>query len=467
MERMTVTLIPGDGIGPEIAESVQDIFEAARVPIDWEIAEAGMTSIKKHGSGIPPETLESIRRNKIALKGPTTTPVGGGHKSVNVTIRKSLDLFANVRPAISLPAVPSRYENIDLLVVRENIEDTYGGIEHWQTPDVAQCLRVITRTGCQAVARYALKMARALRRERVTCVHKANIQKMTDGLFLETFRELAEDYPDLECDDILIDNLCMQLVTRPDQFDVLLLPNLFGDIVSDLCAGLVGGLGVAPASNIGHSRAVFEAVHGSAPDIAGKGVANPTAILLSAVQMLHHLGMHDHANDIETALRMALLSGIRTRDLGGHATTVEFTRVVINAIPRRERYPKSHHEHEERPQIVTSADAQEAEPQGEWRLCGADVFVRHGQGIPEMPSSFQDLELRMISNRGTKVFPGPEPGITLVNWYRCRYLAASGCTSSETVTGLLQEVSKKYEWMHVEKLHTAGGEPMFSRAQGE
>ncbi|MEE8587541.1 MAG: isocitrate/isopropylmalate family dehydrogenase [Acidobacteriota bacterium] len=471
MERRTVTLIPGDGIGPEITEAVQDIFEAARAPIDWDVAEAGMGSVKASGSGLPAETLESMRRNQVALKGPTTTPVGVGHKSVNVAIRKSLDLFANVRPALSLPAIKTRYENIDLMVVRENIEDTYGGIEHWQTPDAAQCLRVITRTGSRAVIRYALEMARSMGRDRVTCVHKASIHKMTDGLFLDTFRELSFGYPSLECNDIVIDNLCMQLVSRPEQFDVLVLPNLFGDIVSDLCAGLVGGLGVAPAANIGVGRAVFEAVHGSAPDIAGLGLANPTAILLSAIQMLRYLDLHDHANDIDTALRLALLSGIKTRDLGGHATTIEFTRVVINALPRKERYPKSLQSHQSRTPRISKA-AQPQPPQEHpaapvWTLCGVDVFVRHDEGIPQVPAKSGILKLHMISNRGTKVAPGPAPDITLVNWHCCRYLAAS-LLSDDAIFRLLQELTAQgFRWMHVEKLHTSEDGPLYSLAQGE
>lgn len=461
-ERRVVTLIPGDGIGSEITESVQDIFSAVGVPIDWELGEAGMTALAKSPSGITPGTLESIRRNKVALKGPTTTPIGGGHKSVNVTIRKSLDLFANVRPAISLPAVDSRYENVDLMVVRENIEDTYGGIEHWQSPDVAQGLRIISRTGSTAVVRYALEMARQMGRERVTCVHKANIHKLTDGLFLDTFRSIAQEYSEIETDDILIDNLCMQLVRRPEQFDVLVLPNLFGDIVSDLCAGLVGGLGVAPSANIGYDRAVFEAVHGSAPDIAGKSVANPTALLLSAVQMLRYLGLHDQANDIETALRLALLSGIKTRDLGGHATTVEFTRVVINALPRRERYPKSHETHSSKRPVVPRIASSSQSPDGDrgWNLCGVDVFVKSDE-LPALPASFGNLKLDSIANRGTQVFPGEPLDITLVDWFAARYLT-DGPLAEETIWGLLVEISKVCPWVQVEKLHRSGEKDLFS-----
>jgi isocitrate dehydrogenase (NAD+) len=231
-EKRRVTLIKGDGIGPEIADAVTEILDAASAPVVWEEAEAGLACVEKYGNGLPPETLESVRRNRVALKGPTTTPAGSGHKSVNVTIRKTLDLFANVRPARTLPGVETRFSNVNLILVRENIEDTYGGIEHWQTPDVTQCLKVVTRPGSLAVIRYAFEMARSMKRRRVTCVHKANIHKITDGLFLDCFRDVAEDYTDLQADDVLIDNACMQLVTRPEQYDVMVLPNLYGDIVS-------------------------------------------------------------------------------------------------------------------------------------------------------------------------------------------------------------------------------------------
>ncbi|MEN3027408.1 MAG: isocitrate/isopropylmalate family dehydrogenase, partial [Chlorobiota bacterium] len=373
-----VTLIRGDGIGPEITAAVQEILDAAGVPISWDERPAGLECAQRYGTPLPPETLESIVHNRVALKGPTTTPVGTGHKSINVTIRKALDLFANVRPARSLPGVRTRFENVDVIVLRENIEDTYGGIEHWQTPDVVQQLRIITRPGSEAFLRFAFELARSQKRRRITCVHKANIHKMSDGLFRERFYAIAADYPELQADDILIDNLCMQLVVRPEAFDVLVLPNLFGDIVSDLCAGLVGGLGVAPGGNIGHGRAVFEAVHGSAPDIAGKGIANPTALLLSALQMLHFLHLHRHAQRIEEALRLTLASGIRTRDLGGNASTREFARAIVSNLRpldfTEEPYLPPATEAIPQPISTPSATA--------WQLYGMDVFVRSPEGIP-------------------------------------------------------------------------------------
>lgn len=461
MEKKIVTLIKGDGIGPEISDAVMEIFEAAELPIVFEEAEAGLKCVEKYGNGAPQETLEAIRRNKVALKGPTTTPVGGGHKSVNVTIRKSLDLFANMRPAKTLPGVRTRYDNVDLILVRENIEDTYGGIEHWQTPDVAQCLKVVTRPGSLAIARYAFEMARSMGRKRLTCVHKANIHKMSDGLFLDSFREVAEEYPDLQSDDILIDNACMQLVSRPEQFDVMVLPNLYGDIVSDLCAGLVGGLGVAPGGNIGVDRAVFEAVHGSAPDIAGRGIANPTAMLLSANLMLYYLGYAETARRIETAMKKVLADGIKTRDLGGTASTQEYTRAIIDALPPLEM-PVG-------PAFAPSRGAfahrQTQREHGDWTLRGVDVFVRN-DGMPTPPAKVGNLELSLISNRGTKIYPGPTPDIYLVDQFRLRYKSTE-LVSNDDIYKLLAEISKQYEWMHIEKLHHIEGVAMYSKAQGE
>jgi isocitrate dehydrogenase (NAD+) len=331
--KRTLTLIPGDGIGPEISEAVTRILTASGLQVNWDTHEGGESSALAGRGVMPDATIESIARNKVALKGPTTTPTGGGHQSANVTLRKRLDLYANVRPAKSLPGYKTRFENVDLIIVRENTEDTYAGVEHMVTPNVAQCLKIITWEGSERVARYAFDMARKLKRKRVTCVHKANIHKLSDGLFLRAHEAVAKDFPDIQFDSIIVDNLCMQLVTRPDEFDVLVLPNLYGDIVSDLCAGLVGGLGVAPGANIGHNGAVFEAVHGSAPDIAGQGKANPTALLLSAVMMLQHMGELSMAERIEKALHTVLGEGrALTRDLKGTASTMEFAEAIIRAL---------------------------------------------------------------------------------------------------------------------------------------
>ena len=329
-----VTLLRGDGIGPEICDSVVQIFEAARVPIVWDLVETGLDEYEKNGESLPESALETLRKNKIALKGPTTTPIGKGHQSINVRIRKALDLFVNVRPSLSLPALPTPFNDIDLVIVRENIEDTYGGIEYRQSDDCAIALRISTRTGARRAHEYAFELAKKEGRKKVTCIHKANIMKITDGQWLESFYEVAREYTDIiHASDMLIDNCCMQLVQKPQQFDVLVLPNLFGDIVSDLCAGLVGGLGIASGANIGCDGAIFEAVHGSAPDIAGKGVANPTAILFSAISMLYHLGLNKHAQLIKDALRKALMSvEDRTADLKGKGNTATFTKKIISHL---------------------------------------------------------------------------------------------------------------------------------------
>jgi isocitrate dehydrogenase (NAD+) len=325
-----ITLIRGDGIGPEIMEAVVSILEAARANLAFDEIEIGLASIEKHGQGVTEEALEVLRKNKIALKSPTTTPVGGGHKSVNVTLRKALDLFVNVRPCRSLPGIETPFKDIDLVIVRENIEDTYAGIEYMQSEDMAQCLRITTKSESLRTHRFAFELAKTMGRAKIACIHKANIMKITDGLFLNTFRDLAKNYPDLQSSDVIVDNCCMQLVSKPQQFDVLVLPNLFGDIVSDLCAGLIGGLGIAAGANIGEDCAVFEAVHGSAPDIAGKGLANPTALLQSAILMLRHMGKLDIARRIEKSLTYTLNDPTtRTRDLKGTASTTIFAKAVI------------------------------------------------------------------------------------------------------------------------------------------
>jgi isocitrate dehydrogenase (NAD+) len=324
-----ITLIPGDGIGPEVTAAVVKILELAGLDAQWESHLAGRAALARFGVTLPDALFESIRRNKIALKGPVATPVGGGFTSVNVALRKTLDLFANLRPVKSLPGVPARYQNVDVIIVRENTEDLYAGLEHEVVPGVVESLKITTESSSARIARFALDHARALGRTRVTAVHKANIMKMGDGLFLDTFRKVAAEYPDITSDDRIVDATCMHLVMNPAQFDVLVLPNLYGDIVSDLCAGLVGGLGVVPGANLGANTAVFEAVHGSAPDIAGKNVANPTALLLSGVLMLRHIRENAIADRIMQALGDVLDEGrVRTRDLGGSASTTEFADAI-------------------------------------------------------------------------------------------------------------------------------------------
>ena len=328
----TITLIPGDGIGPEVTGAVVKILETAGLDALWESHSAGVLALERHGSTLPSALLDSILRNKVALKGPVTTPVGGGFTSVNVGLRKALDLFANLRPVWNIPTVPSKYEGVDLVIVRENTEDLYSGLEHEVVPGVVESLKIITEEASTRVATFAFDYAVKHGRRRVTAVHKANIMKMSDGLFLRCVRTVAQRYPTITSDDRIVDAACMMLVMNPAQFDVLVMPNLYGDIVSDLCAGLVGGLGVVPGANLGTDIGVFEAVHGSAPDIAGRSVANPMALLLSSVLMLRHIGEGEIAERILTALGGTLADGTRTRDLGGTASTIEFTDAVCRRL---------------------------------------------------------------------------------------------------------------------------------------
>ena len=331
----TITLIPGDGIGPEVTEAVVRILKASGVSIQWESHDAGVVAFERTGQTLPVDLIDSVRRNKVALKGPVTTPIAQGFTSVNVGLRKALDLYANLRPVWNLPGVDARFQGVDMVIVRENTEDLYAGLEHEVVPGVVESLKIITERASTRIAHFAFQHAHKHGRRRVTAIHKANIMKMSDGLFLESIRRVAPQYADIAYDERIVDAACMHLVMHPEQFDVLLLPNLYGDIVSDLCAGLVGGLGVVPGANLGTEIAVFEAVHGSAPDIAGKNLANPTALLLSALMMLRHIGESAAADRIMQALGRVLSAGTTvTRDLGGTATTTEFTSEVCRQIER-------------------------------------------------------------------------------------------------------------------------------------
>ncbi len=328
-----VTLIPGDGIGPEVSAAVLRIIEAAGVRIEWERFIVGGQAQDLAGSSLPEEVVESVRRNKVALKGPVATPVGSGFESVNVRLRKILDLYANLRPVRNLPGVPSRFGDVDLVIVRENTEGLYSGLEHEVVPGVVESLKIMTEKASTRIAIFAFEFARKYGRKKVTAVHKANIMKKSDGLFLKCFRQVAVNYPDIEHDEKIVDNTCMQLVMNPYQFDVMLMENLYGDIVSDLAAGLVGGLGVVPSGNIGENAALFEAVHGTAPDLAGKNLGNPTALLMSAIMMLRHIGEQKAADRIESALNTVLRKREKvTRDLGGTASTSEFSDAIIAAF---------------------------------------------------------------------------------------------------------------------------------------
>jgi isocitrate dehydrogenase (NAD+) len=332
----TVTLIPGDGIGPELAEAATSVLEATGIAFDWDVQEAGEATIASEGTPLPDRVIKSIRTNGVALKGPITTPVGSGFRSVNVGLRQALELYANVRPARTMKGVETRYEGVDLVIVRENTEDLYAGIEHRIGPDAAESIKIITRAASQRIVRYAFEHAVRNGRRKVTAVHKANIMKLTDGLFLESAQQVAAEYAGrVEFEDRIVDNMCMQLVQKPELYDVLVLPNLYGDIVSDLAAGLVGGLGVAPGANVGEKAAVFEPVHGSAPKYAGQNRANPTALILSGALMLRHLGETDAANAVESATRDVIADGATvTYDLGGTAGTREFADAVASRVSR-------------------------------------------------------------------------------------------------------------------------------------
>ncbi len=330
-----IAVIRGDGIGPEIVDSVLRVLDALDVGLSYDFVEAGMGAYEAHGELLPQATIDTIARHRVALKGPLTTPIGGGFSSLNVELRKRFDLYANIRPAITFPGTRARYSDIDIITVRENTEGAYGSEGQTLSADgeVAQSLVRNTRRGCERIVRYAFEMARNQQRRKVTAVHKANIMKTTSGLFLKVARDVAQEYPDIAFNEMIIDNTCMQLVMNPQQFDVIVTTNLFGDIISDLCAGLVGGLGLAPGANIGTEAAIFEAVHGSAPDIAGKGVANPCALLLGAAQMLGHIGMEDRARQVREAIRATLAASDRlTPDLGGTGTTSTFTDALIERV---------------------------------------------------------------------------------------------------------------------------------------
>jgi isocitrate dehydrogenase (NAD+) len=329
----TITLIPGDGIGPEVTQAALRVVEAAGVPIAWERVEAGEAALERHGNPLPGTVLDSIRRNRVALKGPVTTPIGTGFASVNVSLRKALDLHVSLRPVKSLPGVSTRYENVDLVIVRENTEGLYSGREHTVVPGVVEGLKIITERASRRISRFAFNYARNEGRRKITIVHKASIMKLSDGLFVSCANQVASDFPFIEIEEHLIDDTCMHLVMEPSRFDMLLMENLYGDLISDLCAGLVGGLGVVPGANLGEHFAVFEAVHGSAPDLAGKGVANPTALVLSAELMLRHLGERKAADRVRRAVESVLLAGEKvTPDLGGNATTAEMTDAIASSL---------------------------------------------------------------------------------------------------------------------------------------
>ena len=481
-----IAVAKGDGIGPEIMDAVLNIFKAAEVPLQYETVEMGKWVFDKgHSNGMTPEAQQTIESLGILFKGPMETPKGKGVKSVNVTARKTWNTYANKRSFQTLHGVDTVFSKagipIDITIVRENIEDTYGGIEHMLTHDVALSRRFITRPGSMQVIKYAFEMASKKGAQRITCGHKANIMKITDGLFLEVFYEVAKDYPHLKADDVIVDDLCMKLVSRPDLFDVVVLTNLQGDIVSDLCAGLVGGLGFAPSANIGDHISIFEAVHGTAPDIAGKNIANPTALLLSGFGMLRHLGLMQKAAMIENALLYTLENGVRTGDFGDKnrpaSNTTEFAEEIIrnfgkqpahNPKPILEDKPATPTQFhlEKNPLIMTKEMEEEV-------MVGVDLFIESSEQPKKVAEKLLkhcgDLfKLVTISNRGTQVWPKGSVFTNLVNQNRCRFESEGEVPLTQTdILTLYKLVMQDFKICSSEVLNMWGGKKAYSLAQGQ
>ena len=475
-----LTVLPGDGIGPEVVSAALKIISAAGVILDPDFQVAGTEAFKRGvESGVPAETIESIERTRLVLKGPLETPIGFGNKSANVTLRKLFETFANVRPVRELPGVKTPYtgRNINIVVIRENVEDLYAGIEHMETPAVAQCLKIITRPGCEKITRFAFEYAVAEGRHKIHCATKANIMKLTEGMVQHTFEDISKEYPSIQACHILVDNAAHQLAMRPEQFDIILTTNMNGDILSDLTSGLTGGLGFAPSANIGSDVAMFEAVHGSAPDIAGKNLANPTALILSALMLLRHVGEGRAASEIEHAVLVTLEDGVRTGDMQGirqASSTSEFTNAIISNLGKQSRLAEPR---EFKRINVPQATKEVGHVNVTTRsVVGADVFieslehpVRIGDTLTRLAQG-TGLALKCISNRGTAVWPETGHGTSLVDAYQCRFVVSGPAEADVTdaqILGLLQEISSTYRWVHIEKLQRFDGKDGFSKAQGE
>ncbi len=476
--RKRVTLIEGDGIGPEVVGATRRILEAAGANIAWEVRDAG-AQVFKAGlpSGVPPETIASIRETRVALKGPLETPVGFGEKSANVTLRKLFETYANVRPVKEMPGVKTPFagRGIDLVVVRENVEDLYAGIEHMQTPGVAQCLKLMSKKGCERIVRLAFEVAVAEGRRTVHCATKANIMKLTEGLMKRTFEEVAKEYPQIDAQHIIIDNCAHQLVRTPEYFEVIVTSNMNGDILSDLTSGLIGGLGFAPGANLGDDVAIFEAVHGSAPKYAGKNVINPSAVLLSATMMLRHLDEFSIAQAVENAVMVTYESGIFTQDVsktGAVSTTAFADAVIANLGKLSERWKTRDHKQ----LTIRPLDARRDYVRPAARTwVGADVFVESPLSPDELGKSLEALaegtpfRLKMVSNRGTKVYPSTGGMTDCVDHWRCRFVRRDGAPALDDamMLALLGKVASAHRWMHVEKLEEHDGALAYTRAQGE
>lgn len=477
-----ITVIPGDGIGPECVNATLKIIEAAGVKIEFEERQAGERIFKQGiASGVPQETIESIRKTRCVLKGPLGTPVGYGEKSANVTLRKLFETYGNIRPVGELPGVPTPYSgrNIDLVVVRENVEDLYAGIEHLETPGVAQCLKLISKKGCEKIVRLAFEFARAEGRKSVACATKSNIMKMTEGMLKRTFEEVAKEYSDIQSWHVIVDNCCHQLVKKPEQFDVIVTTNMNGDIMSDLTSALIGGLGFAPSANLGNDIAIFEAVHGSAPKYAGKNVINPTAVLGSGILMLRYLGEFTAADAIENALLVTLEEGkVKTGDVVGYdsgknCTTEQYTQEIIKNLGRKSGKIKvREHKPIKMPQV--SKEPAYVKPKTR-RVAGVDLFVEANLFPEELGKKVESLvasmpfTLKAISSRGTRVYPPTGTVLDVTDMYTCRFMAkdSTADVSDSQVFELLQKVASQIKWTHVEKLNEFDGQPGWTKAQGE
>lgn len=474
-----VTLIYGDGIGPEVVGATRKIIEAAGVDMNWDVCEAGAEVFKKGlSSGVPQETIDSIKRTRMVLKGPLETPVGFGEKSANVTLRKLFETYANIRPVREFPNVATPYSGrgVDFVIVRENVEDLYAGIEYMQTPGVAECLKLISRKGCEKIIRFAFEFARSEERKMVHCATKANIMKLTEGLMKKTFEDVSQDYPDIEAHHVIVDNCAHQLVRTPENFDVIVMTNMNGDILSDLGSGLVGGLGFAPGANLGNEISIFEAVHGSAPKYAGKNVINPTAVLLSGTMMLRRLSEFEAAWNIEQALLVTLESGCMTQDIlkdPSAATTTEFTDKVIenfgkrsSAWAEREYKPIKMPKVDSRPDMVIPSQR---------RVVGVDVFLEDGGDSDSIGKSLEAItanspfQLKVVSNRGVQVYPSSGTSPDTVDSWSCRFMLKNQKVNVDDaqVFELLSAINQSHKWNHIEKLYQFNSNNSFSKAQGE
>lgn len=476
-EKRKITILPGDGIGPEVVESALAIMRATGASVEFERCEAGARAFQKGVvTGIPKETIESIERTRVVLKGPLETPIGHGGRSANVTLRTLFETYGNIRPVRELPGVQTAFtgRKLDIVIVRENIEDLYAGIEYMQTPGVAESLKLISREGCEKIVRLAFAFAIAEGRKWVHCATKANIMKLTEGLLQHTFEEFAPQYPSIVSKHILIDNCAHQLAMRPEQFDVIVTTNMNGDILSDLTSGLTGGLGFAPSANIGNDVSIFEAVHGSAPDIAGKNKANSTALILSAAMMLRHIGEGKAANDVEQAVLVTLESGVRTSDMMGvqdPTSTTDFTKAVVSNLGKRsELSPPRDYRTVELPPTRPGVNIVPTESR---RVIGVDVYVESVLEPRELAASLDiltgttPLRLQMITNRGAMVYPSTDRRVSLVDHFRCRFVPRDAATDlgDAVILALLQRLAGEHRWMHVEKLQEFDGEPAFSKSQ--